>query len=162
MTGEVEVVRETIPEGSEKEPTTGDKGSTWKTWLHIRKDGEEVSRDVYHTTHYKGHTEYYFETEPTEESETETESYPEEFGPGYTGPGTPALPSAETNPSEDPDPTGASSPDGNRPADPDGPNQPDSPRNPSDSTPGIHETPGGIPGSGGQPGDGPSIIQDGP
>jgi len=87
MTAETEIVRETIPEGSEKEPTEGDKGSTWKTYLHITKDGEEVSRELYHSTTYKGHTEYYYETESTEEtSETDCETYPDEFGPGFVNP----------------------------------------------------------------------------
>jgi len=140
LIGEVEVVRETIPEGSDKEPTTGDKGSSWKTYLHITKDGEEVSREVYHTTHYKGHTEYYFETESTDETieGEETSEGSEEMGPGYVSP------SGSTASSDIPG----------------GPSTENSPAVVND--PRINDTPGGLPGSETQAGNGPSIIQDGP
>ena len=150
MTGEVEVVRETIPEGSDREPTTGDRGSSWKTYLHITKDGEEISRNVYHTTHYKGHTEYYFETEPTEEGEGESESVPEELGPGYVTPAESSAPAPEGGPSV------SQTEESSVPA------SPDSPGNPQQTDPRINDTPGGLQGPASQPGGGPPIIQDGP
>jgi len=140
MTGEVEVVRETIPEGSDKEPTEGDKGSTWKTYLHIKKDGEDVSREEYHTTHYKGHTEYYFETESTEETSETESSAPEELGPGFATTGNANTPGGDNNV----------------------PGAPASPESSQSADPRVNDSPGGLPGSETQPGGGPSIIQDGP
>lgn len=99
MTGETEVVRVLItPEmaAEGKTPTTGDQGSHWKTYLHIKKDGNTVSRDIYHTTSYKGHTEYYTDetlaesTSETGESVSETETEP------YTGPIGPGMPQSTT------------------------------------------------------------------
>lgn len=88
QTGEKEVVRVLIPpEDTEKEPTTGDKGSSWQTFLIIKKDGAVQSRNVDHNTFYTGHTEYYRETEATSETESEGESE------SYTGPVGPGMPS---------------------------------------------------------------------
>jgi len=144
QTAETEIVRETIPEGSDKEPTEGDKGSTWKTYLHITKDGEDVSRELYHKTTYKGHTEYYYETEPTEETESTEESFPTELGPGYVNPetteGSPLKPT-EHQAEEQTIAPGHSSPG-----------------------PQVIDSPGGAPGSAQEinSNNGPQIIQDGP
>lgn len=145
QTAETEVVRETIPEGSDKEPTEGDKGSTWKTYLHITKDGEDVSRELYHSTVYKGHTEYYYETEPTEETESTEESIPSEFGPGYINPETSSgnivKPTERETAKEQTIAPGHSSPG-----------------------PQVVDSPGGAPGSAQEinSNNGPQIIQDGP
>lgn len=88
---EKEIVRILIPpEDTEKEPTTGSKGSTWKTYLIIKKDGTELSKVEDHNTYYSGHTEYYRETEATSETESSAEEPTTE---PYTGPIGPGMPS---------------------------------------------------------------------
>lgn len=172
MTGETDVPRILItPEMAEegKTPTTGDKGSHWKTYLLIKKDGEIVSRDLYHNTSYSGHTEYYLEVASTEEtSETESVSESSEAYTGPIGPGMPQVSSA-VNPTEsttaNPGPgpvneTGSPTPIESN-ASPGG----DAP--PAEST-GIQvvDVPGGAPGSETEgalsPGEPGFIIQDGP
>ena len=97
-----DVVRMPIPpEDLEKEPTTGDQGSAWKTYLVVKKDGKEISRTMEHSAIYSGHTEWYREEEST--SEFESESIEETGGPqGPIGPGMdPALwPSVKTEETE--------------------------------------------------------------
>lgn len=172
MTGETDVPRILItPEMAEagKEPTTGDKGSHWKTYLLIQKDGTMVSRDVYHNTSYNGHTEYYLEEPLTEESSSEMESESESTEE-YTGPIGPGMPQRTTeapgpaiNSSENSGPeneTGSPTPvetivsPGGEPPATDGGNVP------------VVDVPGGAPGSETQgalsPGDPGFVIQEGP
>lgn len=179
MVDETEVPRVMItPEmaAEGKTPTTGDKGSHWKTYLLINKDGQQVSRDLYHNTAYKGHTEYFLDPESTSESvsESETESSEAETEP-YTGPIGPGMPSQAqttsavpaTSPAEttagnsSPGPqneTGSSSPGS-------GNNSPGEGSNPSGGGVNVVDVPGG-PGSETQgaltPGDPGFIIQEGP
>lgn len=85
------VVRKPIPEDDlERQPTTGDEGSSWKTYLIVKKDGEVVSRSVDHGASYSGHTEWYREEEETSETESESESESETMplGPGGIVPTT--------------------------------------------------------------------------
>ena len=98
-----DVVRKLIPpEDVEKEPTTGDEGSAWKTYLIVKKDGKEISRTLEHSALYSGHTEWYRE----EESTSETESVSEEGlidGEGPIGPaGDPSLKPSPLEPGDVP------------------------------------------------------------
>ena len=80
-----DVVRVPIPpEDLEKQPTTGDQGSAWKTYLVVKKNGETISRTLEHSAVYSGHTEWYREEESTLESESVSEESIE--GPVSAGP----------------------------------------------------------------------------
>ena len=48
-----------------KKPSSGSEGSDWVTYLIVKKDGEQISKNVDHHAYYTGHTEYYEETTPT-------------------------------------------------------------------------------------------------
>lgn len=170
MVDETEVTRilitpEMAAEG--KNPTSGDKGSRWKTYLLINKDGKQVSKEVYHNTAYKGHTEYYTEEESTEESVSESLSESEtESAEPYTGPIGPGMPQSsvygpgvESTASDD----GPANETGN-PSPIEGPGV----EAPSSPGGGIHvvDVPGGAPGAETEnfvsPGDPGFIIQEGP
>ena len=80
-----DVVRVPIPpEDLEKQPTTGDQGSAWKTYLVVKKNGETISRTLEHSAVYSGHTEWYREEESSSESESVSEESIE--GPVSVGP----------------------------------------------------------------------------
>lgn len=80
-----DVVRVPIPpEDLEKQPTTGDQGSAWKTYLVVKKNGETISRTLEHSAVYSGHTEWYREEESSSESESVSEESIE--GPVSAGP----------------------------------------------------------------------------
>ena len=98
-----DVVRQPIPpEDLEKEPTTGDEGSAWKTYLIVKKDGKEISRTLEHSTIYSGHTEWYREEESTSETESESDAGMIEGG-GPIGPAyDPALRPTSTEPVDRP------------------------------------------------------------
>ena len=77
---ELDLVRELIPEGSDKQPTKGSKGSVWETKLIVKKGDETVSSKVDHKAYYAGHKEYYVEEttpDPNESSSEESGSQPE-------------------------------------------------------------------------------------
>lgn len=170
MTGETEMVRVLIPEGSDKQPTTGDKGSSWKTYLVITKDGTQISREVYHSTKYQGHTEYYLETvETSETSETAESESPVGpggvIGPGLVfettaqyGPGSATVPAQESSQASPGDMQETTAAD-NQTAQTTASTQNDGPI--------ISDEPGGLPGSttGSDSGNVPgsrAIIEDGP
>ena len=102
---------QSVQPGEEIIVSSGSQGSRWETRLIVKKDGEVISREVDHTTTYKGHSpvvkrntsgiyippeEETTTAEPTEAvTEPSAESVPS--GPlGPMGPAGPMMPETET------------------------------------------------------------------
>lgn len=87
---DIDVVRKLIEPGSDKQPTTGTKGSQWATNLVIKKDGSVVSNKLDHNTYYSGHIEYYTDQPQTTAPSTEVPTLPTETVPIAETPAEPA------------------------------------------------------------------------
>lgn len=55
-------------------PSAGTQGSVWEVYKIVKKNGEEVSRELDHTTNYKGHRPTVLESQESTAESTETES----------------------------------------------------------------------------------------
>lgn len=91
----------TLAPGEEKVKSAGSQGSQWETRLVITKNGEVVSREVDHTTTYKGHAPVILRNTTGTMAETtlgegESAILPSESGPAPEGAGDGFLAPDET------------------------------------------------------------------
>ncbi len=110
---------QTLQPDEEVTVSSGSGGSRWETRLVIKKDGETISREIDHTTTYKGHAPVIRRNTSgvviggETETSTETSSQPQEVTPGpqsepdiSQGPGSlTTQPVPETSPQPGPEPS---------------------------------------------------------
>ncbi len=144
---------QSVPLDQEVVVSAGSSGSRWETRLVVKKNGEVVSRDVDHTTTYKGHAPVvkrntsgvYIPTEGESESSTEVVETPAESAPsdpmgsGPMGAGPLSGSTGSVSPAEETTPAPAVSP----PVETQGEPQPVSPDTGQISSgPGVSPAPG--------------------